>query len=238
MRKWLLGAVAVTLFLTSAAGQTDKSLTPSEFEKQIKVKDVQILDVRTAGEFYSGHVPQALQADWNQPEQFRDRIKYLSKEKPIYIYCLSGGRSAQAAEYLRSNGYPTVWELRGGIRAWRSAGKHLESQAPVAEITLPEYLSLLSGHSLVLVDFGAQWCPPCKQMEPVVDRLARDLGPSLFILHIDAGTQGALMKQLQLDALPSFVIYHDGREHWRGQGITPLTEFKKQLPPSKPAPHS
>jgi thioredoxin-like negative regulator of GroEL len=80
------------------------------------------------------------------------------------------------------------------------------------------------------VDFGAEWCPPCKKMEPVVEQLQKDLGKQLRLVKIDAGVHTDVMKALNIEDLPSFIIYKDGKEIWRKQGITELSEFKKQFP--------
>ena len=84
---------------------TVSKVDPDEFEKGIAGANIQVLDVRTAGEFKNGHIKNALQADWTQSKQFAERIQYVDKDKPVYIYCLVGGRSASAAEWMRNNGF-------------------------------------------------------------------------------------------------------------------------------------
>jgi len=86
----------------SNTAQTTGSVSPDEFEKAVQQKNVQILDTRTAGEFQSGHISGALQADWTDEKQFIDRTSHLDKNRPVYVYCLSGARSSDAAEYLRA----------------------------------------------------------------------------------------------------------------------------------------
>ena len=83
----------------SCKGQADSSLkvTADDFEKGINGKNAQVLDVRTAAEYNSGHIKNALQSDWTNPGEFNERIQYVDKDKPVYVYCLVGGRSATAA---------------------------------------------------------------------------------------------------------------------------------------------
>ena len=71
-----------------------------------------LLDVRTSGEFGGGHLPKATNIDFRS-EGFSKEIDKLDKSKPVLIYCLSGGRSAQAAEMMRAKGFQ-VTELKGG----------------------------------------------------------------------------------------------------------------------------
>src|ERR1700710_591440 len=77
------------------------SLSPDEFEKGLSAPQIQLLDVRTAGEYQNAHIKNSLQADWVNFDQFKDRVQYLDKNKPVMVYCASGGRSSKAAEWLR-----------------------------------------------------------------------------------------------------------------------------------------
>ena len=210
--------------------QNNVLLTPDDFKNQIAQPNIQVLDVRTAGEYQSGHIQKSFLADWNNQEQFMSRIKYLEKTKPVYVYCLSGGRSSAAAKWMRANGFATVYELQGGIKAWKMASLPLEGMPDVRQMTMDEFKSKINGVGYTLVDFGAEWCPPCKKMEPVVEQLQKDLGKQLRLVKIDAGVHTDVMKALNIEDLPSFIIYKDGKEIWRKQGITELSEFKKQFP--------
>ena len=109
-----------------------------EFEKNIKAGKTLILDVRTDKEFRSGHISQAMQANWNDSAQFRERIKYIDPQQPVYVYCLVGGRSAAAATWMRNHGFSQVIELEGGINAWKKAGKPLEGFQDEKQLSLEE----------------------------------------------------------------------------------------------------
>src|SRR6478735_2255573 len=95
------------------------SLTPAEFQQELNQASVQLLDVRTAGEYQNSHLVKAFQADWNNQEQFKDRVSYLDKSKPVLVYCASGVRSGKAAEWLKANGFTSVQNMEGGIVAWK-----------------------------------------------------------------------------------------------------------------------
>src|SRR5690606_1246391 len=106
------------LFLSAMAGNAQQTVSAGEFEKGMQQPGVQLLDVRTAKEFNTGHLPDALQADFTKNEESISRIGDLDKSRPVYIYCQSGGRSTAAAKWMRSNGYNDVVELKGGVMAW------------------------------------------------------------------------------------------------------------------------
>jgi rhodanese-related sulfurtransferase len=107
--------------MVSCHGQQDSSrkIGPDKFEKGIAKPGIQILDVRTSGEYNNGHIKNSLLADWTNREQFNDRIQYVDKNKPVYVYCAVGGRSSAAAAWMRQNGFTNVLELNGGFNDWK-----------------------------------------------------------------------------------------------------------------------
>lgn len=90
------------------------------FEKQI-VNEGTILDVRTPGEVAEGIIANAVVMDINGAD-FSNQIQTLDKSKPVYVYCKAGGRSGRASEMLSALGYE-VYDLDGGMDAWKAAGK-------------------------------------------------------------------------------------------------------------------
>lgn len=121
----LLILIITTLTSCVSKAQQPVNLSVTEFEKGIKQKNVQVLDVRTPGEYKNGYIKNALLADWMNQADFIQKVGSLDKSKPIYTYCLVGGRSTAAARWLIESGY-TVHNLEGGISAWQKAGKPLE----------------------------------------------------------------------------------------------------------------
>lgn len=219
------------LFAFSCTSQTTQvvKLAADDFEKEIQLTDVQILDVRTAGEFKSGYIKNALQADWTNKDQFYERLKYVDKNKPVYVYCLVGGRSSAAATWLRDNGYSKVVELQGGINAWKAANKSLEGSSTEKQLTMEQYLTSIPKDKTTLVDFGAKWCPPCVKMEPVLEALQQSKEVDFNFMKVDAGIHTDVMKGLNIEPIPVFIIYKNGKEVWRKEGIVTKEEFIAQL---------
>lgn len=227
--KKLLAFFALSALLISCQGNAQDGLPPAGFEKRIQAEQVQLLDVRTAGEFQSGHLKNSLQADWLDKAQFAERIKYLDKSKPLLVYCASGIRSAAAAKYLQSNGFKEVQNLKGGLTAWKLEGKTIEAPSGSAQMTLDQYQGLTQSAEVVLVDFGAEWCPPCKKMEPVLAQLQKDLAGKFKLVKVDGGLDIDVMKSQNVETLPVFIIYQNGKETWRKQGVVELSELKEKL---------
>src|SRR5438045_2710500 len=124
MKYLFLVLMNVVLFsCSSTAQQTNADVDAATFQQHLAKENVQLLDVRTTGEYQSGHIKNAMLADWMNPEQFKDRIQYLDKSKPVLVYCASGGRSGKAAQWLAQNGFTTVENLKGGFTQWKIENK-------------------------------------------------------------------------------------------------------------------
>jgi rhodanese-related sulfurtransferase len=230
MRNVFFGLLLLAAFsCNSQTGNGDIHNTPEAFEKGIQAEKAQVLDVRKATEFKTGHLKNALQADWTDKQQFFERIKYVDKDRPVYIYCLAGGRSAAAAAWMRENGFSKVVELSGGINAWKNAGKPVEGSGDQKQMTPEEFELSIPADKTVLVDFGAEWCPPCVKMEPVLEALKKDASLKFAFIKIDAGIHTDLMKSKNIEAIPVFIVYKNGKETWRKQGLVSQEELAAQL---------
>ena len=91
-----------------------KSKAVNDLAAEVEAKTLNLIDVREADEFASGHLPGAI----NLPlSDFLERYEELDKEKPYYIICRCGARSAQACAFLEEEGYD-VTNVAGGTSAW------------------------------------------------------------------------------------------------------------------------
>lgn len=218
---FLSATVSLLLFTSSAMAQ---SVDVDAFDKGIHEADVQVFDVRTAEEYNSGHISSSLQADFTNKKEFEDRVQYLNKQKPVYIYCLSGGRSSAAAKWMRGNGFREVIEMEGGIRAWKQAKKPLEGGGDEKQLAVSDFRDSIQ-QGLVLVDVGAVWCPPCRAMEPVLQQFLKE-HKEVRLVKVDGGKDQEVMQSIGAKGLPTFIFYKDGKEQWRKQGIVEAAELK------------
>lgn len=102
--------------------QSVKDLDAQAFKELISQSaNAVILDVRTDGEVAQGVIENAIQIDFNQPN-FELNLDKLDKNKPTFVYCASGGRSGSASKILVEKGFKQVYNLSGGINAWRAEG--------------------------------------------------------------------------------------------------------------------
>ncbi|MBG9376577.1 thioredoxin [Panacibacter sp. DH6] len=222
--------LAVMLFSCSSnAQQGNKDVDATTFEKDIQKENVQVLDVRTPTEFADGHIKNAMLADWLNQAQFKERVQYLDKSKPVLVYCASGGRSSKASQWLADNGFTTVENLRGGITQWKIENKPVEGTSAQPQITEQDYAAQVNAAPVVLIDFGAAWCPPCRKMDPVISELETELKDKFRLVKIDGGIHTNMMKLQGVEALPTFIVYRNGKETWRKQGVIEKSELVAQL---------
>lgn len=225
--------LTIQLLLMLAVGDSCKAqtgLTAVEFEKAITGKDsVQVLDVRTPEEYNSGHIKNALLADWKTADEFNRRISFIDKDKPVYVYCLAGGRSALAAEKLRSLGYKNVYDLKGGMNAWKAAARPVEGNSNEPQMAVADFDAALKTSGTVLVDFGADWCPPCKKMEPVIASLEKNNAGKFKLLKVDGGRDQDLLKKYNVTTLPVYIVFKNGKQVWRKEGIAEEKEIAAEI---------
>ena len=219
---WVISIFSFFLSCNSEAQQTD--LTVTEFQKDISGNNIQLLDVRTAAEYQSGHLKNALLANWNDQSEFQERIKALDKNKPVYTYCLSGARSHSATLWLRQQGF-TAYNLSGGITVWRNAGMPVELVKTVPQISLDEFMSQIPKDGTVLVDISAAWCPPCRTMAPIVDSLAKANANRFVLVKIDGGEQSDICGKLSVSGFLTFIVYKNGKEVLRKEGLVDAKEM-------------
>jgi len=205
---------------TAVYAQNNNVVKPDVFQTGIKQSGVQVFDVRTLAEYSSGHLSHAMQADFTRDEEFNERIKYLNKEQPVYVYCLSGPRSNAAAKKMREAGFANVVELDGGLTAWKQAGLAVEGGANAPQLTLIDFTGKVSEGD-VLIYISADWCPPCQKMEPVVAAYLK-ANAGVKLLKVDGSKDTNVIKTLGATTLPTFILYKEGQEVWRKTGIVEL----------------
>lgn len=122
--------VLTLLFSLSACLNTKEDptvqvISPEQMADELREKEeIQLVDVRTPEEFLEGHLENA-QNICIASSDFEDKIKLLDKNKPVFLYCKTGRRSANAAKILEEMGFTKVYDMQGGIVNWKEQGLEL-----------------------------------------------------------------------------------------------------------------
>ncbi|MFH6604431.1 rhodanese-like domain-containing protein [Maribacter algicola] len=93
-------------------------LDKNAYARAISGNKVQLVDVRTAIEYNSGHIKNAVNIDFFNAANFQKSFEKLNKDKPVYVYCRSGARSFKAAKKLVDMGFAQIYDLQGGYMKW------------------------------------------------------------------------------------------------------------------------
>lgn len=110
----IVGIIVLILITVSISGKTTKLAGVEFVQTYTNTPNAVLVDVRTPGEFATGHIDQAVNIDFENPS-FVPEIKKLDITKTYFVYCRSGNRSGQAVSVMKSNGVKNIYELSGGI---------------------------------------------------------------------------------------------------------------------------
>ena len=72
---------------------------------------------------------------------------------------------------------------------------------------------------LVLVDFYADWCEPCKWAEPVIGEVIRHFDGKIILEKVNIDEQAEFAKGMHILSVPTFVLFDGGKEIWRARGF-------------------
>jgi thioredoxin 1 len=233
MKNFIALIGSILLIACSSNSQTFTNLSPKEFKSVFEKENAILLDVRTPQEINGGMIENASTIDFYDAD-FSKKIAKIQKDKTVYVYCKSGGRSSKAAKMLLESGQAKVVNLKGGIMAWNTNRMPLTKSTSkkdhsMQELSISDFDNMLSKNSLVLADFHTLWCVPCRKMSPIVDELKVEYESSAEILRIDMDKSELLADSYNIKAVPTFVLFKDSKEIWRHTGLISKEELEKIL---------
>ena len=233
MKNFLIFIGSVLLLGCSSNSQSFINLNPIEFQKAIEKEGGIILDVRTPQEVSSGAIENASTIDFYD-QDFERKISKIQKDKTVFVYCKSGGRSSQAANLLVKSGQAKVVNLNGGIMAWQATQLPLirtskKEDKSIQELSISDFAAMLSQNSLVLADFHTLWCMPCRKISPIIDELKEEYVSSAQVLRIDMDKSELLAESFEIKAVPTLILFKDSKEIWRHIGLISKEELTQLL---------
>ncbi|GMT00765.1 hypothetical protein PENTCL1PPCAC_22939, partial [Pristionchus entomophagus] len=87
----------------------------------------------------------------------------------------------------------------------------------LVQVNEPQFTSLLKSKELVVIDFFATWCGPCKMMSPKLEKLSVDF-PNVKFAKVDIDDEENLASRYSINLMPTFVFFKDGKEIYRVEG--------------------
>ncbi len=88
---------------------------------------------------------------------------------------------------------------------------------------------VLNSEKMVLVDFWASWCGPCRMMSPVIDEVAEEMGDSIKVGKINIDEERDLAIKYDVMSIPTFIVFKNGNEVGRSVGVQDKEEIKAML---------
>lgn len=228
---FILLTTPIVFFSSCSNGQSNTDLSPTEFSSKMNsLKDAPVIDVRTPEEFAGGHIANAKNFNWNGND-FDAEIKTLDKSTPVFVYCQSGGRSSDAADHMREAGFKEVYELAGGMMKWRANDLPVAtgSRVATAGMSREQFDKILDSEKLILVDFYAEWCAPCKKMKPYLEEIDVELKDKVKVIRIDVDENQALSKELRIEVLPTLQLYKNKAMIWMNEGYIGKEQVLEKL---------
>jgi len=233
MKPVILTLFLIVSVLSNVNAQVPQHVDAVKFKEQIAKGDAILLDVRTPQEYSRGHIAGSTAINIADPA-FVTKINLLQKDKTILIYCLTGSRSYAAANYMSKNGFKKIVNLQQGIMDWSQRGYALEqsSQAVASNATTytgQSFGKLLKDNKVVLVDFHAVWCAPCKEMSPVIDKVSANFKGKARVEKVDVEANKEITAAYQVQSVPGFLIFKDGKKVWSHNGTISYDELTGAL---------
>lgn len=88
---------------------------------------------------------------------------------------------------------------------------------------------VLKSDKIVLIDFWASWCGPCRMMSPVVDEIAEEMNNTVKVCKVNIDEEQNLAVKYNVMSIPTFVALKDGKEIGRSIGVQDKEEIKNML---------
>ena len=90
---------------------------------------------------------------------------------------------------------------------------------------------VISSDRLVLVDFFATWCQPCKMMHPVLEQVKSTLGEHIRIIKVDVDKYTDTATRFQVQSVPTLMLFRRGKVLWRSSGAMSRTDLLVTIDP-------
>ena len=100
-----------------------------------------------------------------------------------------------------------------------------KDKSEIIQIDEPDYAKTIE-EGIVLVDFWAAWCPPCRRMNPILEELAKEHKGKVKIAKLNVDKNKKFATSKKINAIPVIIAYKDGKEVQRIVGQVPKSDLE------------
>ncbi len=218
----IISAFSLSLLIMACGNGPSSKIDAKDLSTKAQEANVQILDIRTADEFKANHIEKSINIDIQSPK-FDSLISIFYSSLPVYIVANDDQAADKGVTRMNILGFRDAKALKGGVQAWKEAGFELVAEKPkvVYESDTIPFLKARMGSKLVMVDFNATWCKPCKMLEPTVEKIHDERAADVIVYSIDTDENPELAQEYNANQIPLLVFIKNGKEVYRTLGVQP-----------------
>ncbi|MCF6307910.1 MAG: thioredoxin [Flavobacteriaceae bacterium] len=94
---------------------------------------------------------------------------------------------------------------------------------------MSSFFEIIKSDQLVLVDFHAEWCGPCKTMSPILKEVKDTMGNAIKVLKIDVDKNQRLAASLNVRGVPTLILYKNNAIVWRQSGVVQKNDIISKI---------
>lgn len=94
---------------------------------------------------------------------------------------------------------------------------------------MASFNEIINKNKVVLIDFHAEWCGPCKSLAPILKDVKAELGDKISIIKVDVDKNQTLASKYQVRGVPTMLLFNEGKQVWRESGVVPKQAILQEL---------
>lgn len=95
--------------------------------------------------------------------------------------------------------------------------------------SMATFAQIIKEKELLLVDFSAEWCGPCKMMPPILEEVKKNIGNEITIIKMDVDKNPQTARQYGIQSVPTLILFQKGKVLWRQSGVIQASQLELLL---------